>query len=489
MTTAATRATTSTTPVSAASKPRAMDRRLQAALARLQAAHHAHPMPSLAERQQALRQLLRFVQDHQEAICEAISADYGHRSRHETLLMEIMPVITDIKATLKHLREWMKPQERAVDRRLFGLGRNTVTPQPLGVVGVIVPWNFPINLSLLPLVAILAAGNRAMVKFSEHSRRLSRLVREQLPAYLPADQVAVFDETGGVGEAFSRLPFDHLLFTGSGTTGRAVMRAAAANLTPVTLELGGKSPAVVCDDYPLRTAAERILHVKCLNAGQVCTTVDHVYLPRAEVARFVALAQDIVPRRYASIASPDYTAIISAAAFDRLVAGMDEARARGARLVPLHTGPALDRRRRKIGLHLLLDAPDDIALMAQEIFGPILPVIGYDTLDEVIAHINRGSRPLALYPFSHRRAHVQKLIERVMSGGVTVNDALMHVGQHDLPFGGVGESGMGHYHGREGFENFSKLRPVFHQARVSATRLLAPPYGQLAERAVRFLLR
>jgi coniferyl-aldehyde dehydrogenase len=446
-------------------------------------------MPSLIERKRDLRQLMHFVLDQRQALCEAISADYGHRSQHETLLMEIMPVVSDIKATLQQLSAWMKPQRREIDRRLSGLAHNRVLPQPLGVVGVIVPWNFPINLSFLPLVAIFAAGNRAMVKFSEHSPRLTQLLIERLPAYFPPEKLQVFAETGGVGQRFSALPFDHLLFTGSSQTGRAVMAAAAANLCPVTLELGGKSPAIVCDGFPLRTAAERILYVKCLNAGQVCTTVDHVFVPQAQVRDFVDLAQEIVPQRYANLDSVDYTSIISRAAFDRLVQAMDEAKSQGAQLIPLLPGKALDLKNRRIAPHLLLDAPDGCALMAGEIFGPILPVIGYKHLGDVIQRVQDGPRPLALYPFSYDPKVIDRLVTELMSGGVSVNDALLHVGQHDLPFGGVGASGMGHYHGREGFENFSKLRPLFHQARFSSVSLLAPPYGPLVDRMLGLLLR
>jgi len=354
---------------------------------------------------------------------------------------------------------------------------------------VIVPWNFPLNLSLIPLVAVFAAGNRAMVKMSENSRHLARLFIERLPAYFPPDKLQVFDETGGVGIEFAKLPFDHLIFTGSTRTGRAVMAAAAENLVPVTLELGGKAPAVVCDDFPLATAAERILFVKCLNAGQICTTVDHVFVPRARVTAFAELAAQIVPQRYASLDSPDYTSIIDQRSFDRLVGSLDDAAARGARVINLLDGPAHDRASRKISPHLVLDAPWDSELMRSEIFGPILPVVAYDTLDEVIERINSGPRPLALYPFSYDGKRVDRLVDHVMSGGVSVNDALFHVGQHDLPFGGIGESGMGHYHGREGFQTFSKLRPVFHQARASSVSLLYPPYGRLADRMLAFLRR
>ncbi len=452
-------------------------------------AYLADPVPSYAARRADLETLRRFVRDHQQPICEAISADYGHRSRHETLLAEVFPVIDGIDHALRHLRGWMRAQRRPIDRVTFGLASNRVVPQPLGVVGVIVPWNFPLNLSFVPLTSIFAAGNRAMVKMSENSRHLARLLIERMPSYFPAEKLQFFDETGGIGPRFSTLPFDHLLFTGSGQTGRAVMAAAARNLCPVTLELGGRSPAVVLDDFPLRKAAERILFVKYLNAGQICTTVDHVFLPPHRIEPFVALAREIVPRRYPRLDSPDFTSVIDLRAFDRLVAALEQARGRGARLIPLLDGPTLDRAARRIAPHLVLDAPEDCDLMQREIFGPILPLVPFHTLDEVIGRINAGPRPLALYPFTYEGTSLRRLLEQVMSGGVSINDALFHVGQHDLPFGGVGASGMGHYHGREGFETFSKLRPIFHQSRLSGLELLMPPYGRLADAMLRFLLR
>ena len=462
---------------------------LAAALALQRAACLAHPMPTLAERKRDLQTLQRFIRDHKDALCEAISADYGNRSRHETLLAEIFPAIDGIAHVLKHLKKWMKPQRRSVDWRTFPGARNRVLPQPLGVVGVIVPWNFPVNLSLVPLTYIFAAGNRAMVKMSENSRHLAQLLIEKMPAYFPPEKLQFFDEAGGVGIAFSQLPFDHLLFTGSGQTGRAVMAAAARNLCPVTLELGGKAPAIVCADFDVRTAAERILFVKYLNAGQICTSVDHAWLPEASIAAFVEHARQIMPTRYPRLDTPDYTSIIDEAAFERLLQALDEARERGAQVIPLLPGPAYDRATRKIAPHIVLDAPADSLLLTREIFGPILPLRGYAHLDSVIDSINAGPRPLAIYPFSKQADTVQLLIDRVMSGGVSVNDALFHVGQHDLPFGGVGESGMGHYHGVEGFHTFSKLRPVFYQARYSALTLLWPPYGKLASRVLAFLTR
>ena len=470
-------------------EPTASRQALEATLALQRRAYHAHPVPSKAERIQDLKRLQAFVRENEDALCDAISADYGHRSRHETRLAEIAPSVDGIKYVIKQLGKWMRPQRRHVDLMSFPLARNRVQPQPLGVVGVIVPWNFPVFLSFVPLSYIFAAGNRAMVKMSENSRHLTAFLIKTMPAYFPPDKLQFIDETGGVGIEFSQLKFDHLLFTGSGTTGRAVMAAAAANLCPVTLELGGKAPAIVCDDFPLQLAAERILFVKCLNAGQICTSVDHAWLPEGKIAAFVQMAQAIVPKRYASLASPDYTSIIDQRSFDRLLAALDEARARGATVLALLPGPAFDAASRKIAPHIVLNAPDDCVLMQREIFGPILPLRGYRQLDEVVQAVNAGDRPLAIYPFSHDAAQVQHLIDHVMSGGVSVNDALFHVAQHDLPFGGVGASGMGHYHGREGFDTFSKLRPVFHQAPVSAMKFIGPPYGRFADFMLNFLIK
>ena len=462
---------------------------LQGALDAQRRAYARHPVPPYQERVADLRTLRRFLLENRDALIEAVNADYGNRSRHETLFGELVPVLDGIKHALKHLRRWMRPQRRAVDLVLFPGARNRVLPQPLGVVGVIVPWNFPINLMFLPLTSIFAAGNRAMVKLSENSRHLAALLIERLPRYFPADKLAVFDETGGVGMEFSRLSVDHLLFTGSTQTGRSVMSAAAANLVPVTLELGGKSPALLCEDFPLRTAVERILFVKLMNAGQICTSVDYLLLPRARTAEFVALAQEIAPQRYRDISSPDYTSIIDARAFARITHALEDARARGATLVPLLPGKPWDESSRKIAPHLVIDPPADSELLQREIFGPVLPIVGYDSLSEAVAFINARPRPLAFYPFSRNRGTIAYLLEQVMSGGVCVNDALWHVGQHDLPFGGVGASGMGHYHGREGFLTFSKLRPVFYQARVSGMRFLWPPFGTLADKILDFLTR
>ena len=461
---------------------------LGATLARQRDAFHTQPLPTCEERIAHLRAMQRFVRDHKQAICDAISADYGHRSRHETLLTEVFPVLQGIDHACRHLRSWMKVQRRPVDVTFLG-SRNRVIPQPLGVIGTIVPWNFPLNLSFLPLTAILAAGNRAMVKMSENSRTLTRLLIDRMPTYVPTDRVTFLEETGGIGEAFSSLPFDHLLFTGSGETGRRVMTAAAANLVPVTLELGGRSPAIVCVDFPVGVAAERIIQVKCLNAGQICTTVDHAFVPHGALDAFVAHARAVVPLRYRSIDTPDYTSVIDDRSFDRLKETVEDARSRGATVIPLLPGPPWNAATRKFAPHLVLNAPADAIVMTREIFGPILPVIGYTNLDEVATTIITGPRPLAFYPFTKNPAVAQRLIDRVMSGGVTVNHALLHVAQHDLPFGGVGASGMGHYHGREGFATFSKMRPILYQGPIDAMRWLSPPYGTFASRVIDFLTR
>lgn len=452
-------------------------------------AQAAEPYPGLAQRSADLRKLKALVRDNADAIAQAIHADYGHRSHHETMLAEVVPVVQAVDHALKHLKQWMKPQRRAADWVTFFGSQNRVVPQPLGVVGVIVPWNFPINLSFMVLVDVFAAGNRAMVKMSENSRHITRLLMNLAPRYFSADKLAFFEETGGVGVAFSQLKFDHLVFTGSTQTGKAVMAAAAHNLCPVTLELGGKSPAVVCPDFDLQLAAERIMFAKCFNAGQICSNVDHVFVPHAQVDAFVHMAREIVQKRFGNLHSPDYTAIIDVTAFQRLVDALQEAQVQGATLVPLLDGPAWDASTRKIAPHVVLNVPPNCALHTREIFGPVLPVIAYSELDAVVNAINAGPHPLALYPFTNDRRTANDLMMRVMSGGVGVNDALFHATQHTLPFGGVGDSGMGHYHGHDGFVTFSKMRPVFYQARFSGMRFMWPPYGKLVDRYLKFFLK
>jgi coniferyl-aldehyde dehydrogenase len=453
------------------------------------AAYLKAPEPTHAERVADLKALSRMIKDNQAAIIAAINADYGNRSEFETRFGELFVTLDSAHEAAKRLKSWMRPRRREVDLLAFAGARNRVIPQPLGVIGVIVPWNYPLTLSFGPLVSAFAAGNRAMVKMSENSRRLAELLIDLSPKFFPEDKLAFFEDGGGRGPAFSSLPFDHLIFTGSGATGRSVMANAARNLTPVTLELGGKSPAVVAPDYPIGTAAERILWAKTFNAGQTCITVDHVYLPRGKETEFVDHCRRLFAKRYPDVNGPDFTSIIDQRAFDRLTAALEDARAKGATLVNLAEGQTPDATKRKFAPHLVLNPTPGMEVMRREIFGPILPVRAYDKPQEVVDAVNAGDRPLALYPFTHDRATRDFYIAHVQSGGVSVNDAMMHFAQHDLPFGGVGGSGMGHYHGREGFETFSKLRPVFQQGPIPAVQMfMQPPYSPLARRLVDFMI-
>ena len=462
----------------------------QACFAAQRAAFLKAPEPSQAERVADLKALGRLVKDNRAAIVTAINADYGNRSAFETTFGEVFPVLDGVHDAVKRIGGWMKPRRRKVDQLVFTGAKNRVIPQPLGVVGVIVPWNFPLQLSFAPLVGIFAAGNRAMVKMSENSQRLAELMIETAPKYFPADKLAFFADGGGRGPAFSSLPFDHLIFTGSGQTGRAVMASAARNLTPVTLELGGKSPAIVAQEFPIRTAAERILWAKTFNAGQVCLAVDHVFLPRGSETEFIAQCRALFAKRYPDINGPDFTSIIDQQSHDRLSAALADARAKGATLIDLAEGQTPDAAKRKFPPHLVLNPTADMEIMRREIFGPILPVALYDRPQEVVDAINAGDRPLAIYPFTNIPATRDFYIAQTRSGGVSVNEAMLHIAQHDLPFGGVGASGMGHYHGREGFNTFSKLRPVFEQGRLSAVQmLLQPPYRGFSRRVVDFMIR
>ncbi len=461
-----------------------------ACFSRQKAASLAQPDTNYAARCADLDALARLLKENRAALIDAIQQDYGNRSTFETLFAEYFVALDDIKTTRKQLRQWMKPQRRHADLITYPGAYNRLIPQPLGIVGVIVPWNFPLLLAFAPLTAIFAAGNRAMVKMSENSEHLARLLMTLSPKYLPADKLSFFSDGGGRGPTFSALPFDHLMFTGSGNTGRAVMANAARNLTPVTLELGGKSPAVVAPDFPIQTAAERILWVKMLNAGQICTNVDYLFLPEERVEPFIEHARRLVAQRYPDLNAADYTAIIDERAYLRLQEALTDAREKGARLIELAPGQTANATLRKFPPHIVLDVSDDMLLMQREIFGPILPIKTYRDKQEVADYVNRHDRPLALYPFTHDKKLQSWYISHIMSGGVTVNDTLLHVGQHNLPFGGVGASGMGHYHGYEGFITFSKLRPVFHQGPVSAVQLLfQPPYGQWAYRLLDLLIR
>ena len=456
----------------------------------LRAGHAAEPMPQLARRIAWLAGLAAMLRENVDFFADAVSRDFGHRSRDETRLLEIFPSLEGIKHARRHVRRWMQPQRRAVSV-WFKPGRAEVIPQPLGVVGIIVPWNYPIYLAVGPMTAALAAGNRVMLKLSEHTPQTSALFARLVTAHFRPDEVAVVNGDADVGKAFAGLPFDHLLFTGSTPIGRAVMREAATHLTPVTLELGGKSPAIVADDYPLAHAAERILLGKCVNAGQTCIAPDYALLPEARVEAFIAEAKRVVAAAYPDIhRSPDYTTIVNSRHFERLAGLADEAERKGARLVPLAEGERWNHTTRRFPPLAIVGTRDDMHVMREEIFGPILPIVPYASLDEAIAYVNARPRPLAIYYFDRNPARVDRVLRETISGGVTVNDTILHIAQDDLPFGGVGASGMGHYHGREGFTTFSKMKPVFRQSRLNGAALVSPPYGtKRFQSMLRLLLR
>jgi coniferyl-aldehyde dehydrogenase len=458
-------------------------------LARQRASYLRDPNPSHPQRVVDLKTLARMLKENQAAIIDAINRDYGSRSEFETLFTEFLVVLQGIRDTIRHLKGWMKPMKRKVDLMIYPLAKNRLIPQPLGVVGVIVPWNFPLNLSFAPLTSIFAAGNRAMVKMSENSAHLARLLASLSPKYFPIEKLMFFED-GGHGPAFGSLPFDHLMFTGSGQTGRAVMANAARNLTPVTLELGGKSPAVVGADFPIKTAAERIMWLKLLNAGQICTNIDYLFLTEGRSNEFIEHAKRLVAQRYPDINNPDYTSIIDERSHKRLHDALEDARAKGATLINLTPGQIPNQALRKFPPHLVLDVTDEMELMKREIFGPILPIKTYRDPEEVVRYVTSRDRPLAIYPFTNDRAQQDLYINRIMSGGVSINEGILHVAQHDLPFGGVGASGMGHYHGYEGFVTFSKLRPVFYQAPFSPIQMMfQPPYRKSALKIMNLLIK
>ncbi|SIS17719.1 coniferyl-aldehyde dehydrogenase [Aquipseudomonas alcaligenes] len=452
-------------------------------LAAQRAAYRANPMPSAEQRRAWLKALRELILSEKQALIEAVSRDFSNRAAEETLLAEIMPSLHGIDYASKRLGKWMKPSRRSVGLA-FQPAAAKVVYQPLGVVGVIVPWNYPLYLAFGPLIGALAAGNRVMIKMSESTPATSQLVKELLARIFPEEMVAVVLGEAEVGQAFSRLPFDHLLFTGATSIGKHVMRAAAENLVPVTLELGGKSPAIVSADVPLEDAAERIAFGKTMNAGQTCVAPDYVLVPQDRLEGFVAAYRAAVQRFYPKLENnPDYTAIINERQLGRLKGYIADAEAKGAQLVPLFPGD----QGRRLAHSLVLNVSDEMKLMQEEIFGPLLPIVPYQRLDEAFAYINDRPRPLALYYFGYDRGEQQRVLHETHSGGVCLNDTLLHVAQDDMPFGGVGPSGMGHYHGHEGFLTFSKAKGVLIKQRFNAARLIYPPYGTSIQKLIQKL--
>jgi coniferyl-aldehyde dehydrogenase len=467
-----------------------MTSQIEAAFAAQRCAFEADRFPGLATRVDRLRRLADLTSGHEAAVADAISEDFGHRSSHETAFAEIFVAAAAIGHARRHLRRWMKPR-RAHTALHFRPGYGRVMRQPLGVIGIISPWNYPFQLAICPAAAALAAGNRVMLKPSEQTPRFSALLAAIVAEHFDANEMTVITGDAEAGKAFARLPFDHLLFTGSTTVGREVAVAAARNLTPVTLELGGKSPAIVDSDAHLPRVADRIVIGKLLNAGQTCIAPDYALIPHDRIVGFCRDVAAAVRSAYPTLAAnPDYTSIVSERRYRRLLELGVDAREKGAQVLEINpAGETLAPRERKLVPTLVVNARGDMDVMREEVFGPILPIVGYRDLDEAIAFVNARPRPLSLYYFGETAARRDRVLAQTISGGVTVNDTLWHYVQEDMPFGGVGASGHGVYHGEHGFRTFSKEKPVFTQRPLSALGVLRPPYGKRLERVLGILRR
>lgn len=442
--------------------------------------------PTYKERIAALDAMLHMVKANYDVLMTTVCADFGNRSFAETQLSELMPIVNGIKHVRSHLKAWMRPSKRKVGMA-FKPATARVMYQPLGVVGILAPWNYPLTLTLVPLIEALAAGNRVMLKPSELTPRTAELLKRLLAETFPAEQVAVVVGDAALAGRFSELPFDHLLFTGSTNVGRHVMTAAARNLTPVTLELGGKSPVVIGADFPLKKAARLVAIGKFFNAGQTCVAPDYVMVPRHLVDTFAGELLEAAKQLYPTIeGNKDYTSIISLKHYDRLVGLIDQAGAAGARIWQHGAVGRTDSR--KIPPTILTNVSLDMDAMQEEIFGPLLPVIAYDNLEQVITFINARAKPLALYGFSNNGAFIDRLLEQTRSGGVTINGTMLHATQDDLPFGGVGHSGTGAYHGYEGFVRLSHARGVFKLSRFNMSDKVSAPYGAMTRLVTRLML-
>ena len=445
-------------------------------------AHLKEGPPSAERRLEWLDRAINLLVGHKEAIADALREDFGHRSVHATLLTDVSGSIAPLKFAKENLKRWMRPERRKVSPAILGVfgAKAYIEFQPKGVVGIISPWNFPVNLTFTPLAGVFAAGNRAMIKPSEFTPRTSELMERMFRSAYDETEVAVFTGGPDVGGAFARLPFDHLLFTGATSIAYHVMRAAAENLVPTTLELGGKSPVIVGRGADLDLTAKRVMMGKTLNAGQICLAPDYVLMPQEKARDFVSAADSAVRTMFPTLKdNPDYTSVINQRHYDRLTAYLDDAKAKGAEIVEIN--PAKEDFRQqpfhKIPPTIVLNPTDDMQIMKDEIFGPLLPVKTYSHVDEAIGYVNDHARPLGLYYFGSDKAEQQKVLSRTTSGGVTVNDVVMHVSMEDLPFGGVGPSGMGAYHGVDGFRTFSHGKAVFQQVGRDLTAMMRPPYG------------
>ena len=459
---------------------------MQAQFSRLQKLSRTQPINDWATRENQLDNLEVMLSDNQELLAKAISADFGYRSESETQFAELFPSFTGISHAKKNGKKWMKPQRVSISA-LYMPAHNEIQPQPLGVVGIMVPWNYPLFLAVGPMIDALVAGNRIMIKMSEAAPQFAQTFAETISRYFSPDMVSVVIGEVEIAEAFSKLPFDHLLYTGSTAVGKKVMAAAAPNLTPVTLELGGKSPVVILEGANLENAVNRVMMGKTLNAGQTCIAPDYVLLQRQYHAEFIGLAKEWMEKHYPNIAdNPDYSHIINGAQFKRVQGYLDGLA--GDEVHPLTDTDANIDSRLMPPVIVSEPAPDS-DVMQNEIFAPILPLMHYDSLDDAIRFINERPRPLALYVFGDNNSEIDQVRNNTVSGGLCINEVIMHVAQHDLPFGGVGHSGTGAYHGKAGFERLSHMKPVFVQSKLNGLNILLPPYGGLFKKAMALFLK
>ncbi len=444
-----------------------------------QSAFRRNPMPSALERIDNLNRLKQSLLKNQEKIISAINQDFSCRSRDETILAEIFPSVECIRYAVRRIKKWMKPSRRHVSM-LFQPAKAKVIYQPLGVIGVIVPWNYPLYLAAGPLIGALAAGNRVMIRMSRNTPNIAKVFKELIHEIFNEDLVAVITGEDGQGSDFSNKPWDHLVFTGSTATGRYIMRAASENLTPVTLELGGKSPAIISQTVPMEDAAERIAFGKQFNVGQTCVAPDYVLCPESRIDSFVSTFQKCVSSMYPTMdKNPQYTSIINPREHERLKALLEDAEQKGARIIKINPANESFEQSRKMPIHILLNVNEDMDVMKNEIFGPILLVIPYKTLKDAVDYVNQRPRPLALYYFDYDKTNIDYVLTQTHSGGALINDTLIHVAIDDMPFGGVGQSGMGQYHSREGFLAFSKAKGVLIKPKFNSGKFIYPPYGKL----------
>ena len=459
---------------------------LQAKFARLQTLSRHQPITDWATRESQLDNLEALLSDNQKSLAKAISADFGYRSESETQFAELFPSFTGISHAKKHGKTWMKTRRASISA-LYMPAHNEIQPQPLGVVGIMVPWNYPLYLAIGPMIDALTAGNRVIVKMSEAAPKFAETFAKAVAHYFSPDMVCVVLGEVDIAEAFSKLPFDHLLYTGSTAVGKKVMAAAAPNLTPVTLELGGKSPVIVLDDVNLENAVNRVMMGKTLNAGQTCIAPDYVLIQRQYHERFISLAKEWMQKHYPNIGNnQDYSHIINDDQFKRVAGYLQKLPEE--RVQPL-TDVKASSETRLMPPVVVTDPATDSDVMQEEIFAPILPLMDYETLDDAIRFINERPRPLALYVFGNNDRDVDKVRTHTVSGGVCINEVILHVAQHDMPFGGVGHSGMGAYHGKAGFERLSHMKPVFVQSKLNGMNLLLPPYGELFKKGMALLLK